>query len=258
MGLIPPRGLENFALGSNFHLALAIPSLMARKTYGGMYARAGRLNDYIVLDNGAAEGALVSDYDLLNSAAKISASEVVAPDVIRDFRGTIKRTTNFVNIAKPKFRLMGVPQGVTLEEFKKCVRVYNHLEAIKVIGIPRHIISTLKRPAARIEFANWIATNYPDRFDIHLLGMDPTWPKEVKHAAKYAPHIRSVDSSLPFNYALQGLRLDRTDEVVRRPKQYFELDWNGRVDPKLVRGNVETLLEWAGAPVVARPRANVL
>lgn len=257
VGLIPPKGLENFALGSNFHLALASPKLMARKTYGGMYTRAGRLGDYVILDNGAAENDLVSDYDLLAAAGMIHASEVVAPDVIRSSAGTIKRTTNFVRVGQPRYKLMGVPQGINLPEFRKCVKAFADLEEIRVIGIPRHMIATIKHKAIRIDFANWVVETYPGRFEIHLLGTDPTWLAEVKHASKYAPHIRSVDSSLPFNYAIAGHRLDTTDAIVWRPDLYFDRDWNGKVDPKLVRQNVETLLEWAGAPDLTRPKANI-
>lgn len=248
VGLIPPRGLENFALGSNFHLALALPDLMARKTYGHMYARAARLGDFVVLDNGAAEHALVDDADLMQAATIIGAAEVVAPDVIRDGKATIKRTKVFITKYRPQVPLMAVPQGINLGELQSCVHNFAAVAEITTLGIPRHLIKTLNVKSARIDLANWIQEKYPDRFHLHMLGMEPTWLQEVRAAHKYAPHIRSIDSSLPFNYAMAELFIGATSQAIARPNGYLSRDWNGRVKPKLVRQNIEQLIDWAGAP----------
>lgn len=258
VALIPPRGFENFALESNFHLALALPDLMARKTYGGMYARVSRLGDMVVMDNGAAEGSLVSDFDLLAATSKVAAHEVVAPDVLCNAEATVKRTRDFLATSSSQLptNVMAVAQGSTIAEFRNCVDRFADMGQITTIGIPRHMITTLDKTPARIDFATWITSKHAERFQMHFLGTNPSWIKEVKAAAKYTA-VRSVDTSLPFNYALADVLLSMTNEVIHRPTGYFTRRWEALGRPKLIRQNVETFMSWADSPSVVRHQVNV-
>ena len=251
VALIPPRGLENYALRSNFHLTLAIPGLQSRKTYGGMYQRAVRLGDYVVLDNGAAEGQPATDEALFNMGKALQCNEVVLPDSMYESKQTVEAVARF--LSNPNFvwdvvpKMMAVPQGTALRSFRYCINAFAEMPDIKVIGIPRHIIPTLDMKSARVDLANWIAENHPNRFEIHFLGMHPMWLGEIPATVKYAPHVRSVDSSLPFNYAIARKRLVGAKDIVMRPDFYFEEDWSRRISTKLVRDNIKTLMEWANA-----------
>lgn len=251
VGLIPPRGLENYALRSKFHLALAIPELMARRTYGGMYTRMSALGDTVVLDNGLAEGTPATPELLLRYAKQVKAKEVVTPDVMKDCAATVKAVTDFFKLDVPlDYSFMAVAQGMKLADFHICVEAFAGLPFVSTVGLPRHMLGTLNSRACRIDLANWINGNYPSRFDVHLLGTNPGWIPEVRHAAKYAPFIRSVDTSMPFNYALVNEDLDTTSVQVTRPDKYFETDWVRRVNSILLRKNIYTLLRWANASEV--------
>lgn len=248
VGLIPPRGLENYALRSKFHLALAIPDLMSRRAYGGMYMRLARLGDFVVLDNGIAEGQPSPPESLMAQAATLGAQEVVAPDVMKDANATIKAVEDFFKLERPaRFQYMAVVQGEKVEDFFKCADVFASIESINTLGIPRHMLTTLNQKAARIDFAYVVDERYPGRFDLHLLGTNPMWIPEVKHAAKYSPFIRSVDTSMPFSYALAGQDLALTTEHITRPDRYFDIDWPSKVDGPLIRSNIRTFMEWADA-----------
>ncbi len=247
--LIPPRGLENYALQSNFHLALAIPGLMSRRTYSGMYLRASRLGDYVVLDNGANEGTAVPTEDLVRVATDLQCQEIVMPDVLADKDATIRRVREFVRTVHIGTKKMAVLQGKNYAELRWCVSHFADIPEVTVIGIPRHIISTVNKPSIRIDLANEIENVHPKRFEIHFLGTNPQWLREVCAATKYAGHVRSVDSSLPFNYTIARKRLSLTGEPVYRPTGFFEEDWSRRVDVQLLKDNIETFLEWTNADI---------
>lgn len=256
VALIPPRGLENYALQSRFHLALAIPDLMDHRPYCELYRRASRLGDYVVLDNGAAEGTPVDNTTLVHYANLLSASEVVLPDVMFETSLTVKAVKSFLANDQyslgPLVKYMGVVQGNSWSKLLKCVDEYSKM-AVKVLGIPRHLLTTCGRPAIRIDLANKIEQEYGSRFEIHFLGTNVAWLAEVECIGKYAPHVRSLDSSLPFNYALAGRKLERTGQLVLRPSNYFDVDHSTGINRELLRNNVQTFLNWAGANAEASP-----
>jgi len=247
VGLIPPKGLENYGLRSKFHLALALPELIGRRTYGGMYTRAASMGDYVVLDNGIAEGQPCNAEDLATFAAKIGAKEIVAPDVLRNAGKTLALVERYVRDYPPTLYCMAVAQGKKMLEYQTLVEEFAKLDAVTAIGIPRHMLETLDSKACRIDLANWIAEKFPERFDIHFLGTNPYWLLEIKNTSKYAPHVRSVDTSMPFSYAIEGEELRGSRREFTRPDKYFDIDWGTRVNGSLLRGNIATLMEWADA-----------
>lgn len=248
VALIPPRGLENYALRSKFHLALALPELIMRRTYGGMYTRAAELGDYVILDNGIAEGRPCNPAELSTVASKIGAQELVAPDILRDAPKTLSMVERYVrDYSSDSLKHMAVLQGKRMLEYQTLVEEFENLPTIGVLGIPRHMLETLESKACRIDLANWIEEKFPGRFEIHFLGTNPYWLHEIRSAAKYASHVRSVDTSMPFSYAIEGELLSDTKDKITRPKDYFEAEWGHRVSGPILRRNIDTLMEWADA-----------
>jgi hypothetical protein len=249
VALIPPRTLENYALKSRFHLALAIPELLQRRPYREVYKRAVRLKDYVVLDNGLAEGKPCSAVQLARYAEELGCQELVLPDVWKDADGTVTAVTNFFKIDWDlDMKCMAVAQGQSNIQFKRCIEAFAAMPFVQVVGLPRHMLETLNRASIRIDIANWLAHEYPDRFEVHFLGTNATvWPSEVKAATKYAAHVRSVDTSMPFSYALAGERLDDADKRIIRPPDFFNTNWVVRTNPQLLRDNIATLMGWANA-----------
>lgn len=265
VALIPPYGLENYALRSRFHMALGLPMLMRRGTYRNMYQRAKVLGDFVILDNGIAEGQQVVGSLLKDYANTVRCDELVLPDVLDNVSASVDATITFLrnewNITA-KYHGMAVLQGTSLKQLRSAVDRFAQYIPIKTLGIPRRLITVMDQLSIRIDLAQWITEQYGARFEIHLLGTAPTWPAEVKAAAQYAPQIRSVDTSMPFNYSLQGATLMggrvQSHMAISRPKNYFLRDHSRTADLGLVRSNIQTFMEWSNATIREETSASEL
>lgn len=246
LALIPPRGWERWAMHSHFHLALA--QVSNNKFYDQVYKEASERDDYIVVDNGAAEGTPVGDYKLFSMASRWRANEVVLPDEIRNGEETVRRVMQFErNIDDSayvfdQFDYMAVAQGVTTDEVKKCIQSLAHLSYVRTIGIPRHLITTMQRRFVRLDLATWIEREFPKRFQIHFLGTNPSVPSEILRAVKETPFVRSVDTSMPFNYAIAGVALTLTSPAIGRPSAYLSHHQNMKIG--ILRMNIDTMKRW--------------
>ena len=251
VGLIPPRGLEGYALESDFHLTLPIEETTTNREYMRVYGRAAARGDYIVLDNGAAEGAMVTTERLLEEARRFDADEIVAPDEMRNPTATTEAVRQFLSHLKrleettemPTYKVMAVAQGTKMRHFEECVEDFSSSSRIDVLGIPRHMLKTLWL-TSRCDLARWVEKEFPGRFEVHLLGANPLWMREISTVAREIPSVRSLDTSLPFTYALASIDLEQARHQFMRVKNYFTHDWF-RVDPSLVQKNIQTYLKWA-------------
>jgi len=253
LALIPPKGLEQYALLSNFQLPLAH---VTEPEYLGVYATAQKRGDYLILDNGVAEGVTLRAKDLIVRAGRMGVSELVLPDVMNDHAATLATIGKFLGDAKQMphayyntLKLMAVAHGASARLAQTLIDAVASMPEVAVIGIPRCAIGS-QNLGVRIDLANWINETFPGRFEIHLLGTNPAWPREIASAARYAPHIRSVDTSMPFNYASRGVRLDLQKlPSISRPEGYFTVPFP--VTEVILRHNINTMLGWvhAQAPV---------
>lgn len=245
LALIPPRGWERHALHTDFHLALA---QVSNKFYDEVYTRAADRDDFIIVDNGASEGRPVGDFLLYSQAKKWNASEVVLPDVMFNGIETFGRAQRFErNIHDSAyvfdaFNYMAVAQGQSVEEVKDCITNLSGLSYVTTIGIPRHLIRTLQNRFIRLALAEWIDKEFPNRFQIHLLGTHPSVPSEIVRAARDTPCIRSVDTSMPFNYAIAGVTLTQTAPAIGRPANYLHDIQN--MSSAVLKQNIETMKRW--------------
>ena len=251
VGFIPPRGLDERIWLNPFAMTLA-QYIKRSDTYAKLVA-SGRTSGsyYVVVDNGAAEGQMVERTELDEAALAVNANELVLPDKMGDMPGTLRLVADYMHNRQKAWapKLMGVVQGRTVKELHACIEQYLRFKQIRVLGVPRLLVSKLGS-ASRIDLANWVQNSYPGQFEIHFLGTSPTWVKEVSMTAKYAPHVRSVDSSMPYNYAIAGLRLDKTTEEISRVSSYFSRDWLGMVDMDLVEHNEQVMRTWANGDTI--------
>jgi len=243
VALISPKGLYKWAEKSDYHLALA---QIEDNDYFVVY---GYLSDdnYIIMDNGAAEGKTVTDHQLVTSAVRMTADEVVVPDVMCDFKGTMMRAQQFFGQSSwldlpVHTRYMRVVQGTTLDEAYRCVDEHMLHSLDAVLGIPRHWIATVDRRTARAQILQYIWDNYGNEAEVHLLGTSYLWPREVYYIARNFPWVRGVDSSMPFNYTIAGEKLEDL-RPIKRPDNYF--DYIHNVDEGLLEYNINTFKEWA-------------
>lgn len=248
--LIPPKGYEHTALWSHFHLMLA---QVVHDDYFTTYSRAKLRNDYIIMDNGAAEGKLVDMDTLINAACALDVSEVVLPDAMHHAAETITMAKDAFNM-KPSigdlgFSIMGIIQGDHKTDIPYCVDSYRDMHGVTTLGIPRHWIRTLGDVYARFNICAMLQANgMHERFEVHLLGTSTAWPGEIQMLSRTYPWVRSVDTSMPYNWTMAGLRLPEPYmknqvQAIARPNAYFEVPRT--LDEDLLEANCQTYLEWA-------------
>ena len=203
--LIPPRGYERTVLMSDIHLVLPLPGLVDNPEYIRTYEEARTAGHYIILDNGCAEGSLVSEEFLLEFARKIRPHEIVAPDALDMGAHTYNLTVAFLRDypEAQDYNIMAVLQGETFAERKIYLEEYAGMDAITTIGIPKIQVRT-EGSDARIKTARFIEKRYPGRFKIHLLGLNRRFPTEMLDLPWSTTTVRSMDSAQPYKITESG------------------------------------------------------
>jgi hypothetical protein len=245
IGLIPPRGLEAYALRSDLHMVLASPSAINNSEYYDTYAN--DTTKFKILDNGANEdGKAVSDNSLLSYASLLPADEIVLPDVMGNKDRTVNAVDRFLDVNRTealKYSCMAVLHAPTVRQAINTARYWSENRLISTIGIPR--IAAKHQANVRIEIATELHARFNERFQIHFLGSVVMWPTEIRAVVKYAPFVRSMDTSLPFNFTIGRTDLEKWPrQVLPRPANYFIKDFGG-IDKKLLEHNIETFKGWA-------------
>lgn len=234
----PVPDLERFVGDTRVHLLLAHlfdhPQIGER--YREFYQRRRERNDYLILDNGAYEGAALPMPKLLEVARKVNATEVVLPDVPFHCRQTIANSSNalgwlmsnggkraYADAGKP--RLMIVPHGRTLDQVMTCLTTLHHATRIAMNALggpyPSVGVSKFHEIGLRGGVLRVLAALDFDAYQVHMLGWAGTW-STLRHVATRYPEIRSIDSARPLVYAHAGQKLDEASAKIRRTEDYFE------------------------------------
>lgn len=269
--LIPPvRELGSFAHPAKMHLLLS--HLVPIKAYWQFYINRKIAGDYLILDNSAHEFRKPVDPEKLIADAKfVRADEIVMPDIPYDSAGTLKATReclehwtkyNRKELSEMQPRLMLVPQGSTLQEWRTCLfgliltwtrkskefpELFGNGTEKPVIALPAKYQG--KFPGADIAelLRNWLHPLNDNGFKIHLLGWRELW--RLNALALEFPWIRSIDSAKPFVYGLKGIMFDPINEAepghVDRPDDYFELTFKHPHQLLVAKHNVEVFTRLA-------------
>jgi hypothetical protein len=242
LALIPPLAHLDKLDETDYQLML--PDLASRpKTgleYMEAYLWAKKRGDYVILDNGAAEGKVYPIRILMDVAAAVEVDEIVVPDVMKNKNGTIAAAEKFFN-QKPSldFKYMFVAQGTSFSEVAESVVAASKIQAITTIGLPRHLLDTLGHLDARRIVAMWINMMFGPRFEIHCLGANSKAKQEALLLSDM-PFIRGMDTSMPFVYAQAGLYLKHSSQVENRKHGYFDRECN----PAYMDYNIVTMKDW--------------
>lgn len=242
LALIPPLTCIG-AIGHTDYQLLLPQLVTSSSRYVKAYHRRRREGDFMILDNGAAEGVETSPEELHKLAHHMMVNEIVIPDTLLGVEDTIAKARSFKEHASNKFRYMAVVQGTTLAECFECIREFAELEYIHTIGIPRHLITTLEQDA-RFRIVAYIHRLFAADFSIHLLGMNPKFPDElVAFGSIYRTYgVRGVDTSMPFSYATAGASLLEADKCIPRPENYFEAP--SSMSGELMYTNITLMKDW--------------
>lgn len=207
---IVPTAYLHLIAGKPYHLCLAHVALRD-PVYRDFYKKEAEAGSYVILDNGAAEGELVDIREIENLAMYLGASELVLPDFLGNYRGTLGEARDALNYVKErrvfKGKIMAVPQGETLREWIECASGMLTWP-IDTVGIPKYLTTTFG-VYARLEAFSWLLLSLVTLDKrVHFLGCGGD-PREINVTGRLCGSIiRGVDSSLAYLYARDGYDLD--------------------------------------------------
>jgi hypothetical protein len=246
LALIPPNCLHRDMARTDFHLILPWQTTELSADFIRSLS-----SDYVVLDNGAAEGSTYGWNQLRNLAHRLLPQEIVLPDKLRDRFATFdnaRQARVFLEGLDFDVNLMAVCQGETLADIVFCANQYANIEGISVIGLPR-VLNEQFGKESRVKFAESFASDsHVGHMPIHCLGASYFWPQEMKELAKL-PNVRSMDTSMPYVFGYAGMSLEASvpKNGIKRPDNYFGLDYPQNGNREVVEQNVRLCLQWAQA-----------
>jgi len=246
---------------------LVLPQLTTNEKYKSAYKEFEDLGDYLILDNGAAEDQWYNVSELMSIARQYKVDEVAIPDTLGDADTTYLRLELFFADNEPLLQDIGINEwGPKLgfvaqgKEWHEAMRLVSRVmqskyaSRISTVYLPRLLLQKGDR-YARIALANNIHNTYPE-LNIHMFGASVVWPLEMLAISKEAPFVRSMDTSMPFNFAIASKRLgvDYRQANPGRVQNYF--DWcpnDLKFGESAALGaqslfwyNVQVALRWAG------------
>ena len=195
--------------------------------YRKFYAQfAQRKGTFVLMDNGAAEHQQLSNDELLECYDMIGPSEIVLPDTLCDANSTLAKMRGaldlFVEQEHLPYRIMAVPQGKTIGEWRRCAIEMVKDRRINTIGVSKFLQMVTGDAWARynaVEILGGLMNEY-DRHDleVHLLGCSEPLSVVYKIATTF-PFVRGCDSALGYLFAQAGIH---PQMFTRRPDGEIE------------------------------------
>jgi hypothetical protein len=197
-----------------------LPHLLSRPRYRHFFRKVEGLK---ILDNGTAESRLAHADLLFDLAQYVGADEIVVPDTMMDMATTILQAERFRSHITPQrvrsYRFMGVLQGESMDEIMHCADAFVELDYISTFGIPR-CYANKYGPDSRSAIYYHLYEEYGELYDYHFLGCSKHID-ELELLGVLCRGARSIDSSLPFVLAMEGLNFQDGEYVDRQPG-YFD------------------------------------
>lgn len=206
---------------------------------------------YILLDNGAFEGAQVSVPDLVRAAQLIGADEVVLPDVRGDAKATLQSSWAALGQVETQ-SVMFVPQGRVEEDRQACLDSWmsrwDEWRGTYDLTIG---VTSLRGEGLSPQIGTRKSFLLPNsRAPLHLLGLGDVHEFSYwELPAALSVGVRSIDTSLAFALGAEGVLLtpDIPKIYLKNPAAYLALSTHRR---NLIRLNVLILEQWIEEGVV--------
>jgi hypothetical protein len=179
LALIPPFAYAAQMLRTDYQLVL--PECFRNEHYTRVVYNM-RMNDpkvynafeqFIILDNGAAEGNAWHPQALMAIGREFRVSEIVIPDELGDLEITLDMLEFFEDNTseedRSQFGFMGVVQGGNIAQIGRCAEAFADKDYVTTVGIPRHLLDTLGDKHARIQIYAALHGRFGNRFQFHFL-----------------------------------------------------------------------------------------
>ncbi len=214
------------------HMALA-HVVLADNACARFYRRMSEEGKFVIMDNGVYEGHSLTLDELVKAAKKIEASEVILPDVLGRGADTIISSWEALGYLReklPECKFAVVVQGQNVAEWVMSAMPMLTWD-INTLCVPKHIMTNVGNNARMLCLKN-IKDRIPRGMHLHLLGCG----KHVEEVALVGKEfkMRSVDSSIPWVYAKEGLLIGQGE----RPSNVVIDFSDTTVNVELLRSNV--------------------
>jgi hypothetical protein len=228
------------AAGHSYHMVLG-HEIVESTELREFYRNRSDHGDFIIVDNGVAEGSDVPFIDVVRAANEIGADEIILPDVIGDSEASLSATLNPDNysLVEPMRRVV-VPQAMSPQELVYAMTKLHKID-FATIALNR---GPKKECGARLwKLQELSRMNVLHKYHIHLLGVAQNPALDLARLSFAVPFIRSVDSAAPFAYAQAGLDLE--DLTAASPHVGIEWDWPWRDEGlKMALSNFFKMRRW--------------
>lgn len=223
--IVPVSHLED-TVSNQYHMCLA--HLIDDENYREHFKRMSKLNKFILMDNGAAEGVQLTPEELMRAYEIINPTEIILPDILYKAGDTIQKSFNFLELFEKrglnkKYGVMAVPQGEDEGDWTACACIFVKDPRIDTIGIPKHLVYSWNNKCARVKACDILEKlfNKYDRKDmeVHLLGCNegPLVVKSIHESYKF---VRGCDSAFSYLQVQIGKMMSLTDDS--RPEGYID------------------------------------
>ncbi len=219
LNIMPITFMRKYFLEDNLDKSCIVMAhlILDSKEYLALIREIKSRGIYIVLDNSTPYlGKSVSHSNLLECIKLVNPDEVILPDVINDYKETIKLTEEFIKILPDKgnIKFMAVPQGKTLKEYIKCYKSFSQNPLVDSIGLSFSVsdLFSNRLPNKDITYRENLINLLVDKnilnYSIphHLLGLADSGNVELKRLSKYS-FIKRSDSNAGYKTANSNILL---------------------------------------------------
>lgn len=244
--IVPVSHLED-TVDMQYHMCLA--HLVKNEEYRKHFAEMAAQGRFVLMDNGAAEGAQLKPDVLLEMYRKINPTEIVLPDTLYEMGSTVQKTRAFLyqlETLKADYRTMAVPQGKTLAEWEACARIFVKDTRINSIGVSKFLNICTHDRYARVKACDILEKLFTEYkrsdMEVHLLGCDEG-PLIVRMIHQAHSFVRGCDSAFAYLQAQAGKMMTLDDD--QRPEGVIDFI-DGVKQPGFMR-YMRNFNEFAGA-----------
>ncbi len=217
--IAPPGYNTPWTSGYRMFLAQYLESDARYKTDAVTSVRRG---NFVMIDNGEAEGERIAFERVLIQALDIKADEIILPDSIRNHDETIELIKQNYKQVPPYMRAI-VPHGRSADQWQHCyAEIHDMLEAkYRTICVPKYTEGFAEGRAGLLSWLHNVA-KATQHYSVHMLGVAGHPQKEILIGNRY--NVRGLDTGAAVAWSQWGADIDEERD------ERFSLMWEPLTD----------------------------